>query len=85
MNGLRNDKLDLIIHSPGGSVEAAEQIVNYLRAKYAHIRAIIPHSAMSAATMIACAAYPQFIKGDFSGLSLRAKSQEYFFKSTDEK
>ena len=55
LNGLNNDKLDLIIHSPGGSVEAAEQIVNYLRAKYKHIRAIIPQSAMSAATMIACA------------------------------
>ena len=55
VNRLKNDKLDLIIHSPGGSVEAAEQIVNYLRAKYKHIRAIIPQSAMSAATMIACA------------------------------
>jgi len=55
LNGLKNDKLDLIIHSPGGSAEAAEQIVNYLRAKYNHIRAIIPQSAMSAATMIACA------------------------------
>jgi ATP-dependent protease ClpP protease subunit len=55
LNGLKNDKLDIIIHSPGGSLEAAEQIVNYLRAKYNHIRAIIPHSAMSAATMLACA------------------------------
>lgn len=32
------------------------------------------------ATMIACAAYPQYIRGDFADLSLRAKSQEYFFK-----
>ncbi len=55
LHGLKNDKLDLIIHSPGGSAEAAEQLVNYLRSKYNHIRAIIPHSAMSAATMIACA------------------------------
>lgn len=31
------------------------------------------------ATMIACAAYPQYINRDFSDLSLRAKSQEYFF------
>jgi len=53
--GLKGDKLDLILHSPGGSLEAAEQIVNYLRAKYKHIRAIIPQNAMSAATMIACA------------------------------
>jgi len=31
-------------------------------------------------TMIACAAYPQFIKGDFTDLSLRAKSQEELYK-----
>jgi hypothetical protein len=55
LNGLNGDSLDLILHSPGGSLEAAEQIVGYLRAKYAHIRAIIPQNAMSAATMIACA------------------------------
>lgn len=35
------------------------------------------------ATMIACAAYPQFIRGDFSDSSLRAKSQEYFFKDSN--
>ena len=56
INGLKNNQLDLILHSPGGSLEAAEQIVNYLRAKYNHIRVIIPQNAMSAATMIACAA-----------------------------
>jgi hypothetical protein len=67
VNGLKNDKLDLIIHSPGGSVEAAEQIVNYLRAKYSHIRAIIPHSAMSAATMIACAC-DEIIMGKHSAI-----------------
>lgn len=55
VRGLKNDKLDLVLHSPGGSAEAAEQIVNYLRSKYNHIRAIIPQNAMSAATMIACA------------------------------
>ena len=55
MNGLGSDKLDLIIHSPGGSLEAADQIVQYLRSKYEYIRAIVPQNAMSAATMIACA------------------------------
>lgn len=55
LHGLKNKKLDLILHSPGGSLEAAEQIVNYLRAKYDDIRAIIPQNAMSASTMIACA------------------------------
>jgi len=55
LHGLKNDKLDLLLHSPGGSMESAEQIVQYLRAKYKHIRAIVPQNAMSAATMIACA------------------------------
>lgn len=35
------------------------------------------------ATMIACAAYPQFLNNEFSDLSLRAKSQEYFFENKD--
>ena len=55
LHGLKSRKLDLILHSPGGSLEAADQIVQYLRSKYDHSRAIIPQNAMSAATMIACA------------------------------
>ena len=50
------DQLDLILHSPGGSPEAAEGIVKYLRGIFTDIRVIVPHLAMSAATMIACAA-----------------------------
>ena len=55
LNGLKSKKLDLIIHSPGGSLEATEQLVLYLRSKYDYIRAIIPQNAMSAASMLACA------------------------------
>jgi hypothetical protein len=55
LHGLNGKSLDLILHSSGGSLEAAEQVVQYLRAKYDHIRAIVPQNAMSAATMIACA------------------------------
>lgn len=55
LHGLKGNQLDLILHSPGGSLEAADQIVQYLRSKYSHIRAIVPQNAMSAATMIACA------------------------------
>lgn len=51
---LKGDTLDIIIHNPGGSAEATEQIVLYLRQKFSHIRAIIPQNAMSAATMLAC-------------------------------
>lgn len=67
MHGLKGDELDLIIHSPGGIPEAAEQIVNYLRKKYDHIRAIIPQNAMSAATMIACAC-DEIIMGKHSAI-----------------
>ncbi|MEO0124002.1 MAG: serine protease [candidate division WOR-3 bacterium] len=56
VSGLTDDNLDIIIHSPGGSAEATEALVIYLRSKFKHIRAIIPYGAMSAATMLACAA-----------------------------
>lgn len=55
-SGMAGSELDLILHSPGGSVDAAEAIVSYLRSRFSHIRVIIPHLAMSAATMIVCAA-----------------------------
>jgi len=54
--GLEDDRLDLILHSPGGSPEAAEAVVFYLRQRFSYIRVIVPQLAMSAATMIACAA-----------------------------
>ena len=56
ISGLSGSNLDLVIHSPGGSAEAAEALVKYLRSKFNHIRVIIPYGAMSAATMLACAA-----------------------------
>ena len=56
MRGVESDGLDLIIHSPGGSIDAAEAFVTYLRSKFSHIRAFIPQAAMSAASMIACGA-----------------------------
>ena len=55
-HGLSGDKLDLLLHSPGGSPEVAEAIVSYLRPRFSHIRVIVPQLAMSAATMISCAA-----------------------------
>lgn len=54
--GLQGNDLDLILHSPGGSLEAAESIVCYLRSKFTNIRVIVPHLAQSAATIIACSA-----------------------------
>lgn len=49
--------LDLILHTPGGSVTAAESLVYYIRQKFGkNVRVIIPQMAMSAGTMIACSA-----------------------------
>jgi len=56
VHGLKGPNLDLILHSPGGSLEAAEAFVLYLRSKFEHIRVVVPNMAMSAASMIACAA-----------------------------
>lgn len=56
VHGLKGAHLDLVLHSPGGSPEAAEAIVSYLRSRFDHVRVIVPQYAMSAATMIACAA-----------------------------
>lgn len=52
-HGLDDNELDLILHSPGGSPQAAEQFVNYLRTQFSYIRALVPLQAKSAATMIA--------------------------------
>jgi len=51
----KNLGLDLILHTPGGSIAATEGIVDYLRRMFSNdIRAIIPQISMSAGTMIAC-------------------------------
>lgn len=67
VHGVKEKQLDLILHSPGGSLEAAEAIVKYLRSQFDHIRVIVPHAAMSAATMICCAA-DEIVMGDHSFL-----------------
>lgn len=59
--------LDLIIHSPGGTPDATEAIVHYLRSKFDHIRVFVPQAAMSAATMLACAA-DEIVMGKHSSL-----------------
>ncbi len=53
LQGLSGSKLDIILHSPGGSAEATESIVEILRNKFDDIRFIIPSTAKSAATMLA--------------------------------
>lgn len=57
VNGLPKEvPLDLILHSPGGTAEAAEAIIEYLRGRFPGLRVIVPIAAMSAACMMSMAA-----------------------------
>lgn len=67
ISGLEGENLDIILHSPGGSPNATEALVEYLRNKFNHIRIIIPYAAMSAGTMLACSA-DEIIMGKHSYL-----------------
>jgi hypothetical protein len=52
----RSKGLDLLLHTPGGSISATQSIVHYLHKMFNRdLRAIVPQIAMSAGTMIACA------------------------------
>lgn len=56
VRGLRSRRLDLLLHSPGGSAEATASIVRYLRRQFDDVRVFVPLAAMSAATMWALSA-----------------------------
>ena len=47
------NEADVLLHSPGGRPDATERIVSILRSKFAKVHFLIPHSAYSAATMLA--------------------------------
>ena len=47
--------LTLVLHTPGGVINAAETLVQYLRSKFDDIKVIVPAYAMSAGTMISLA------------------------------
>jgi ATP-dependent protease ClpP protease subunit len=64
---MQGRELDLILHSPGGSVEAVEQIMSYLRRRFEHIRVIVPLCALSTATLLCCAA-DRIVLADHSAL-----------------
>jgi hypothetical protein len=60
--------LDLVLHTPGGEINATEQIVFYLRNVFKNdIRAIVPQLAMSAGTMIALST-KEILMGLYSNL-----------------
>ncbi len=69
IHGLDRSKgLDLILHTPGGSVAAAESLVDYLREMFGtNIRAIVPQLALSAGTMVAFAC-KEIVMGKHSSL-----------------
>jgi hypothetical protein len=47
------DSVDVLLHSPGGQPDATERIVHILRNRFKEVHFIVPHSAYSAATMLA--------------------------------
>ena len=55
VNSVPADKtaVDVLIHSPGGSPDATERIVSILRNRFTEVHFLVPHSAYSAATMMA--------------------------------
>jgi len=55
INSVGNDcsSVDVLLHSPGGRPDATERIVGILRNKFQEVNFLIPHSAYSAATMLA--------------------------------
>ncbi len=52
VDSIFDKKVDLLIHSPGGSAEATESLVEILRSKFTDIRIIVTGAAKSAATML---------------------------------
>lgn len=49
----KHKTVDVLLHSPGGKPDATERIVNILRRRFKEVHFIVPHSAYSAATMLA--------------------------------
>lgn len=65
----RPSGLDIVLHTPGGDTAATESLVHYLRQMFddTNIRAIVPHLALSAGTMIALSCR-EIIMGKHSSL-----------------
>ncbi|MFH1781603.1 MAG: hypothetical protein ABH835_03250, partial [Patescibacteria group bacterium] len=55
VNSVKKDvkEIDVLVHSPGGKPDATERIVTILRNRFEKVNFLIPHSAYSAATMLA--------------------------------
>ncbi len=54
INSVKGNKaVDILLHSPGGRPDATERLVGLLRGAFQEVNFLIPHSAYSAATMLA--------------------------------
>jgi hypothetical protein len=67
LRNITGDNIDVILHSPGGSPDATESIVNMLRGRFKSVRFIVPSIAKSAATMM-CMSGDEIILGDAAEL-----------------
>ncbi len=65
LGGIEGDSLDVLLQSPGGSAEAAEQIVSLIRSRFKSVRHLVPHTATSAATLMV-------LSGDVVGMDDRS-------------
>ena len=53
LSNLQGDALDLVLETPGGSGEAAEDIVRLIRRKFSSVGIVVPGTAKSAGTIMA--------------------------------
>jgi len=67
LHNLSGKKIDLILETPGGSGEVAEDIVRILRQKYEEVAVVVPGYAKSAGTIIAMSA-DEILMGEASAL-----------------
>jgi hypothetical protein len=56
LSNLSGDALDLVLETPGGIGEVAEDIVHFIRARYQHVAVMVPGVAKSAGTIMTMAA-----------------------------
>jgi ATP-dependent protease ClpP protease subunit len=61
------DELDLVIHSTGGDIHAAFQLISFLKHRAKRLYACIPQFARSAATLL-CIGADEIILDDFAAL-----------------
>ena len=96
LESLTGPNIDILIHSPGGSPEATETLVEEIRRKFDSVRFLVPAYAKSAATMMVMAGDeilidqdaelgpidPQMVTG--SGVFPAEAVKEQFIKASEE-